>query len=102
MKLKMKYSKEPWYYVKNFITSKGFNIAEVFKTEGGADEKNDNLLLMTASPDLLKACLAEHAYSSLDCEEGDAILESFGYVTGSKCEFVRSLRISALKKVGVI
>ena len=105
MKFKFKYSQSPWFCQKDSVKSvKGMR--EVAKVSGlDADERNDNGLLISCSPDMLSALLAEEAYCSMDCEEGNAILIGLGYKEDSdfsKMEFVKSLRKQALKKLGVI
>jgi hypothetical protein len=79
MKLKFKYSPTPWFFQKDTVKSvKG--MADVAKVSGTtADERNDNGLLISCSPDMLSALLAEEAYCSMDCEEGDEILIGLGY-----------------------
>ncbi len=99
MKLKMKYTEDPWFYSKTSITGKGNRkVAEI--SGDTADERSDNLLLISCAPDMLKALLAEEAYT-MSNEEGAPILASLGYVDGSKYAFVKSLRRAALKKMGL-
>lgn len=105
MKLKFKYSPNPWFFQTDTVKSaKGMR--EVAKVSGqNADEKNDNGLLISCAPDMLSALLAEEAYCSMDCEEGDEILISLGYKEESemnKMDFVRNLRKQVLKKLGVV
>jgi len=102
MKLKFKYSPTPWFFQKDVIKS-AKNMKEIASVKGdNAEERNDNGLIISCAPDLLMALLAEEAYSCMDCEEGDPLLEQLGYKEGSKMEFVRNLRKQALKKCGVI
>lgn len=102
LKLKMKYTAEPWYYIKNNVTGPG-NV-KVCEVNGLllAEEKNDNVLLISCAPLMLKAILAEEAYNCMESSEGSAILESLGYREGSKYDFVKSLRKKALTGLGLI
>jgi len=100
MKLKMKYTADPWFFTKGVITGKNNSkVAEVFGLD--ADEKNDNLLMVSCAPDLLKAVLAEEAFCCMPCEEGDQVLMALGYVEGNKYDFVKKLRKKALDKLGL-
>lgn len=104
MKLKFKYSKTPWILQKNSIKTidKMREIAKVFGLN--TEERNDNATLMICAPDLLNALLAEEAYCSMDCIEGDQVLKDLGYDEDSmlKGDFVKELRKKALKKCGII
>lgn len=101
MKLKFKYSPSPWFFQKDIVKSaKNFKVVAEVKGEN-AEERNDNGLIISCAPDLLFALLAEQAYSSMDCQEGDQILEELGYKDGSKMAFVKNLRKEALKKCGI-
>lgn len=105
MKLKFKYSPTPWFFQKDTVkTVKG--MGDVAKISGlSADERNDNGLLISCAPEMLSALLAEEAFCSMPCEEGDEILRGIGYKEDSdlsKMEFVKSLRKQVLKKLGII
>lgn len=97
----MKYTQEPWFFDKTTITGQNRKkVAEVFGDT--ADERNDNVLLLTFAPAMIKALLAEEAFNCMPCTEGDEILTALGYKEGNKYEFVKKLRKDLLIKLGLI